>query len=267
LEAEAGRPLFDRLSRQVTLTEAGQGLLPHAKAILSQLTDAQQFLNDYRETPGGVLRVGIIPTIAPYLLRPLLSACQKEHPSLSLSLVEDVTQNLVRATANGEIDLAIISSCRPNPGMVLQTCLEEPLLVALPEAHPLAQQRQVHWPQLRKHRMLLLHDSHCLSGQIRRWCATQKIRIREELTTLQLPSLLAMIAAGHGISLVPAMAVRQETGKGCVFLPFRSSPPTRDVNLLRNAARYQSKAAAAVAELIKELLGRGLGSSLVSGAA
>jgi LysR family hydrogen peroxide-inducible transcriptional activator len=253
LETEVGRPLFDRLSRRVNLTAAGHGFLPHARKILSQLNDAQRFVKDYEDEPRGVVRLGVIPTIAPYVLRPLFEACAGKFPCLSLRIIEDVTDNLIRATANGEVDLAVISTCRPGPGMALEFCLEEPLLAAVPANHLLASKEQVQWHQLRKQPMLMLHESHCLAGQIKRWCAEHKIPIRQDVQTTQLSSLLSMVATGRGISLIPAMAAA-EGSNGCAFLTFGAAAPKRDINLLRNAARYQSKGVSALGQLVREIL-------------
>jgi LysR family transcriptional regulator, hydrogen peroxide-inducible genes activator len=149
LEAEVGQPLFDRLPRGVMLTGAGRKLLPFARRILTELADAQRTVDECRSEPSGTVAVGIIPTIAPYVLRPLLDALAEEYPNVAVNVFEDVTEALVRRLEDGEIDLAIVSTCRNGPGILRETWTREPLRAALPQRHPLAQYSSLSWHQLR----------------------------------------------------------------------------------------------------------------------
>jgi LysR family hydrogen peroxide-inducible transcriptional activator len=254
LEAEVGQRLFDRLKRKATLTEAGAGLLPFARKILNDLNDAQRFVTDVRKEPAGPVRVGAIATIAPYVMRSLVDGCAKKFPKVDLQIVEDVTENLVRASDDGEIDLAVISTCKPTVTMHLEACAMETLLLALPKGHSLAGQKEIAWPKLRKEKILMLHESHCLSHQIRRWCEQRGIRALDTTTVLQLSTMLELVAAGRGVCFVPAMAVRKERAEGCVFTKVRGHPPEREINILRNNSRYQTKGVAAVSGLVRAVL-------------
>jgi LysR family transcriptional regulator, hydrogen peroxide-inducible genes activator len=124
LEAEVGQPLFDRLPRGVMLTEAGRKLLPFARRILTELADAQRTVDECRIEPSGTVVVGIIPTIAPYVLRPLLEALADEYPNVAINVLEDVTEALVRRLEGGEIDLAIVSTCRNGPGILREVLVQ-----------------------------------------------------------------------------------------------------------------------------------------------
>lgn len=247
LEAELGQTLFDRLARKVVLTQAGQSLLPFAHRILNELSAARRQVSDRGERPGGVVKLGMLPTIAPFVLERLLRRCHADHPAVELSVIEDVTDNLIRMVDRGEIDLAIISTCRAGTGVHLERWAEEPLYVALPANHRLATNQGVTWKELRRETVLVLHESHCLSRQIQKWCTANRVR-QDRIGAIQLATLLAMVASGAGISLVPAMAMRKGA-PGCVLIPFKGEQPTRELNLLRNASHHQSKAAAAVAAL------------------
>lgn len=254
LEEEVGQRLFDRLKRKATLTEAGAGLLPFARKILNDLNDAQRFVTDVKKDASGPVRVGAIATIAPYVMRAIVEGCAEKFPKVDLQIVEDVTENLVRASDDGEIDLAIISTCRPTVTMHVEACAMETLLLALPEGHTLAGQQEIAWPKLRKEKILMLHESHCLSHQIRRWCEQRGIRELDTTTVLQLSTMLELVAAGRGVCFVPAMAARKEPPAGCVFARVRGHPPEREINILRNSSRYQTKGVAAVAALAREVL-------------
>jgi len=251
LEAELGQSLFDRLNRKVALTEAGHSLLPFAHRILNELAAAHRRVTDRGERPGGVVKLGILPTIAPYISAPMLKNCRATHPDVELSIIEDVTDNLMRMVDRAAIDMAIISTCRPGAGVHLEQWAEEPLLAVLPKGHKLARNRFVTWKELRKETVLVLHESHCLSRQIQKWCAEHRVR-QSRSGVLQLTTLMAMVTAGSGISLIPKMAVGNRT-RGCVFVKFKGVEPTREINLLRNSSHHQSKAAQAVADLARNL--------------
>lgn len=254
LETEIGQPLFDRLPRGVTLTEAGLRLLPFAERILSELNNAKKALEDFGAEPAGTVTLGIIPTICPYVSQRILAEMAKRHPAVRLRIAEAVTESLIRGLEGGDIDCGIISSCQKNPGLIVQRWAVEPLWVGLPSTAPLAGEKSVTPSQLRAYPILLLDESHCLSRQVRAWCARNRLPIADELPPVQLATLLASVSAGKGAALVPAMAVDSERSRGCVFLPFRKLRPGRELNLVRNAVRYQTKAAAAVGTAARDLV-------------
>jgi LysR family hydrogen peroxide-inducible transcriptional activator len=254
LESELGQPLFDRLARKVILTEAGHGFLPYAQRILNELSSAQRFVSDRGENPRGEVSLGILPTIAPFIVEKLLATCSERFPAVRVNLIEDVTENLVRMIDGGENDLAIISNCRDAKGAHVEKCVEEPLVAVLPANHLLANGSQVTWRELIRDTVLILPESHCLSQQIQRSCLTHRVR-HKRVGALQLSTLLGMVAAGRGISLVPCMAMNNRAAHaGYVFLKFKGVQPRREINLLRNAQHYQSKAAVTVATIAKEVL-------------
>ena len=251
LEAEVGHSLFDRFARRTSLTEAGHKLLPFARRILGSLHDAQRCLDEGHAALAGTVTVGIIPTVAPYIVHGLLQALAAAHPGVAVQVREDTTEPLVRALEHGDLDMTIVSTCRNTPGTQRECWLEEPLLMMLPAAHPAAKKRWACLEALRREPFLSLDEGHCLSQQIERWCRQQKIRRRVALPAVQITTLVAMVAAGQGISLLPAMAIPREQDRGCVFLGLRASAPRREINVLRNPARYQSQAAAAVSALAR----------------
>lgn len=254
LEAEMGQPLFDRLVRNVQPTEAGRRLLTIARKILTDVADARRCVDECRDGMAGVVRLGLIPTIAPYVLLEVLSRCGEAYPRLQIEIAEDVTANLARALEDGEIDLAIVSTCRSDTGIQRELWTREPLLAALPEKHPLAKRKRVTWDNLRDETFLMLHETHCLSQQIERLCRQHRMKSRSTLPTMQLSTIMAMIAAGQGVSLIPLMAVAHERNRGCVFLPLREPEPRREINVLRSASHYHSKVVSAFAEIARQTI-------------
>ncbi|MHC1768063.1 MAG: LysR family transcriptional regulator [Verrucomicrobiia bacterium] len=258
LETILGQRLFDRLTRRVVLTEAGHGLLPFAHRILNELHAAQRFAEDRGQAPAGVVRVGVLPTIGPFVVREFVRRTAEQLPRVELNVFEDVTAQLVQLAGDGEVDFAIVSTCRRIAGTHMERWAEEELLAALPAGHALSERKTLSWPDLRNQVVLLLHESHCLSGQIQKWCAQHRIRSKR-VGVLQLGTLLEMIAAGAGITLVPRMVVPSSVD-GVLFRSFRGIVPVREINLLRHSSRYQSKAALAVA-----LIGRAIVCAAVQG--
>ncbi len=256
LEGEMNQQLFDRLARGITPTAAGASLLPLARKILNDLVDARRCVEEGVGTIAGTVRAGIIPTIAPYVIGPLLSDFRREYPQVAVHVVEDVTENLIRLLEVGELDVAVVSTCRSGAGLQRELWAREPLLLALPREHRLARRRRLTWRDLSEETFLTLQESHCLSRQISQWCRRHSIRPQKPLPLVQLSTVLAMVASHQGISLVPALAKGQEDRRQCAFLALRGSAPSREINAVRNAARYRSKACAAFMELGQKVVRR-----------
>ena len=256
LEGEMNQQLFDRLARGVTPTAAGASLLPLARKILNDVGDARRCVEERVGAIAGIVRAGIIPTIAPYIIGPLLSDFRRQYPQAAVHVVEDVTENLVRLLEVGELDVAVVSTCRSAPGLQRELWTREPLLVAVPKEHRLARRRRVTWRDLSAETFLTLQESHCLSRQISQWCRQHAIRPQRPLPLVQLSTILAMVASHQGISLVPALAKSQETWPRCTFLALQGSAPSREINAVRNAARYRSKSCAAFMDLGQKVVRR-----------
>jgi DNA-binding transcriptional LysR family regulator len=245
LEAEVGQRLFDRLSRSVVLTEAGRCLLEYAQQILASVGDARRCVDELKGKIAGDLAVGAIPTIAPYILPELVVTFQNHYPDVRLEIVEDVTERITRRIEAGELDVAVLSTCQQSPSLRRERLGNEPLLLLVPEAHPLAKQTLVTLDELKSQRFLLLHEMHCLSQQVHQLLESQRLHPEIALAGSQLTTIANMVAAGIGVSIVPQMMVKHHATPGCVSLPFAPPVPEREINILYNPLRFQSKAAAA----------------------
>ena len=245
LEAEIGQPLFDRLPRSVVLTEAGRCLLDYARQILASIGDAQRCVDELKGKIAGDVAVGAIPTIAPYVLPELVVTFQKHYPDVTLHIVEDVTAGITRRIEAGELDVALASTCRPSPTLRRESIGNEPLLLLVPERHALAKKTLAEFDDLKSQRFLLLHEMHCLSQQVHHLLESRRLLPEVALAGSQLSTIANMVAAGIGLSIVPQMMVKHHATPGCVSLPFAPPVPERELNLLYNPLRFQSKAAAA----------------------
>jgi LysR family hydrogen peroxide-inducible transcriptional activator len=245
LEAEMGEKLFDRLPKSVVLTEAGTCLLDFARKILIDIADARRCVDNLKHDVTGRLVVGAIPTIAPYVLPAMIANYQHRHPKVAVEIFEDTTENLTLRLEDGTLDAVIMSDCDESPVLERHFLGKEPLLLLLPANHPLAKKKKIKWSDLKSQKFLLLHEMHCLSTQVHELLATHQLRPQPVVRGAQLATIAQMVAADMGVTLVPKMMIQSDLAKGCVALPFAPPVPVRELNLLRNPLRVESKAAAA----------------------
>src|SRR5215212_8776006 len=245
LEAEIEQRLFDRLSRNVVVTEAGKCLLEYARKILLEIADTRRCLDELQRDISGRLTIGAILTMAPYVLPKLIGKFQARYPKVVLEILEDTTEHLAARLEEGTLDIAIMSTCQQSPVLKPRLLGKEALLVLLPKQHELAKKKKISWSDLKSEKFLLLHEVHCLSAQVCRLLASNNLRPELALRGAQLTTIAQMVATGIGISVVPQMMVDRELPSGCVALPFTPPAPAREINLLRNPLRLETRAAEA----------------------
>ena len=248
LEEELNQQLFDRLPRSVVLTEAGRCLLPYARVILTAIADARRAVTALEAEVAGRLSVGAIPSIALYILPRLIGQFQQAYPKVTFELFEDTTEKLAQRLENGTLDLVIASGSDEMPNLKRHSLGSEALLLLVPENHRLVRRKSVKWIELAEEKFLLLHDEHSLSITVRQLLAANHLRPELVLRGAQLVTIARMVAAGLGVTVIPQMMASTEFVKGCVAVPFARPPPTRQLTLLRNPLRAESKAAAAFRE-------------------
>ncbi len=248
LEAELNQQLFDRLPRSVVLTEAGRHLLHYARQILSGIADARQAMAELEEEIAGKLAVGAIPSIAVYVLPRLIQRFQQRHPKVTFELFEDTTDKLAQRLEDGTLDVALATAGYEAPALAHYSLCKEPLLMLLPEKHRLARRKTIKWSELASEKFLLLHEVHSLSIQVRRLLEENDLKPELVLQGAQLVTIARMVAAGLGVTVIPEMMTETEFIKGCVAVPFARPAPMRELTLLRNPLRFESRAAAAFRE-------------------
>jgi LysR family transcriptional regulator, hydrogen peroxide-inducible genes activator len=245
LEAELNQQLFDRLPRSVVLTEAGRRLLEYARQILTGIADARQSVAALEHEVAGRLSVGAIPSIAVYVLPRLIGRFQSAYPRVTFELFEDTTDKLAQRLEDGTLDVVLASSGDHTPTLMHHSLGKEPLLMLLPTRHRLARRKTIKWSDLGSEKFLLLHETHSLSIQVRQLLAANHLNPEIVLQGAQLVTIARMVAAGLGVTVIPQMMAETEFIKGCVAVPFARPVPTRELILLRNPLRSESKAAAA----------------------
>lgn len=239
LEEELGQPVFDRQTRQVVLTEAGKLLADRARQIIALADDTRAQITDDGQT--GQVRVASIPTIAPYFLPGLLREFRRACPRATVLVREDTTDKLLHMLTEGEIDLAIMA--RPIDMKYLQVTdlFEEELLVVLPAGHPLADKKTIRPEEINGLPFVLLGEAHCLTDNIVSFCRQKSFHPVSVERTSQMVTIQELVALGHGISMVPAMARALDNSPRRVYRSLTGPKPARKIVAVTNPYRFQSR--------------------------
>jgi LysR family hydrogen peroxide-inducible transcriptional activator len=227
LEEDLGAKLFDRLGRSVRLTEAGRAFLPHARSILSQMETARSSVANKCADVRGSVAVGVIPTIAPYLMPRYTTAFAKKYREAKLRIVEETTPILVESLRDLSIDMAILALPLRHKDLELFPLRTEPLFAVLPKYHPLAANQSLALKDLRGESFVMLRDGHCFRDLSIAACSHARVTPRIAFESGQFSSLFGMVAAGVGISLVPEMAI--DRNAGCRYVRLSDARATRTV--------------------------------------
>jgi LysR family hydrogen peroxide-inducible transcriptional activator len=240
LEAELGARLFDRLPRSAKLTVFGKAFLPRAERILRDLEAARTELRDMSRNEKGEVVVGIIPTIAAYLLPRLLNDFTLRHPLITIKIIEDITPALLQRLHQGTIDVAVVALPIPGNELASRELFEEKFYAVLPEKHRLASHAFISLAELNSEPFLLLKEGHCFRDSVIAACHKLKMSPSIVFESGQFATILAMVSAGMGVSAVPAMAVQPHPG--CQFIPISGKHSTRVVGIVTSRHHYQSRA-------------------------
>ncbi|NNJ24275.1 LysR family transcriptional regulator [Alienimonas chondri] len=250
LERELGRPLFERDGRCVRLTDAGRTFRSQAAKIVGLADDARAALIDDGRT--GAVRVAVIPTLAPQLLPPLLRAFVAIRPEAEVRVCEDVTAECVRRVRAGESDLALMTLPVPDPSLRVERLYEEELVAALPADHRLADAANapsLTVNDLQSEPFVLLGEAHCLSDEVLSFCRRSAVQPVVLERTSQLATVKELVAAGHGVSLVPAEATDDDPR--IAYRRLAGDRPTRTVAATWDADRYVSRLTAAFLDVLR----------------
>lgn len=234
LEEYLGVQLIERRPRRVTLTEAGEEIVQRARTMLDSSDAIVNMAHSRRDPLAGQLRLALLPTIGPYLLPLVALKIRKALPKLELMLYEYTTAAMLERLRNGEIDVGILALPVQDEALVSRELYEEPFVVALPNAHRLASQTSLRSEQLRGETLLLLEDGHCLRDQALAVCGHSGAQEKQDFRATSIETLRQMVAAGVGVTLLPALASRGAYGsaKGLVTRPFARPVPTRTIGAI-----------------------------------
>jgi LysR family hydrogen peroxide-inducible transcriptional activator len=277
LEEELQVKLFERSANEVAVTPLGEDIIRQAQSVLEQAANIKEIAKRGKDPLAGPLRLGVIYTIAPYLLPELVRHSIDMSPQMPLMLQENFTVKLLEMLRTGEIDCAIMAEPFPDTGLAIAPLYDEPFMAALPSSHPLAGRDSISATELKAETMLLLGNGHCFRDHVLEVCpefarfSNDTEGIRKSFEGSSLETIKHMVAAGMGVTLVPRLSVPKDALVATAkrkksldtyvrYLPIiegKDAPPTRRVVLAwrRSFTRYEAIAALRNAIVASELPG------------
>jgi LysR family hydrogen peroxide-inducible transcriptional activator len=231
MEQALGGLLLERNARQVALTRFGEEITERVRDILRSVDELGDFARASRDRLAGRLRIGMIPTIAPYLLPKIIGNLTRLHPELDIQVRETLTPKLIQELSEGRLDTAILALPVSEPSLTEAPLFSENFLLVRPrkdEGTPVPSSES-----LREMRLLLLEEGHCFRDQALSFCKSQSSPPREMLDANSLSTLVQMVSAGIGVTLIPEMAVAVETRSAAVSVSrFKNPQPSRTIGMV-----------------------------------
>jgi len=258
LETQLGVQLFERGRHGALVTPEGEAILEHAQRVLDQADGLVERARSVSQPFNGDLRLGVIPTVAPYVLPRMMSAIAEVYPDLRIILREDQTDRIVAACEAGELDLCLLALDVELGRLQELELFEDPFLLAAPEGHEALKRKFAREADLADAVLLLLDEGHCLRDHALAVCRLAAPGARDSYRAASLSTLLRMVGAGMGITLLPAMAEEREApaGSGIGLRPFRKEAghalPHRRIGLAWRPTSARAPEFAALGDLIRD---------------
>jgi LysR family hydrogen peroxide-inducible transcriptional activator len=251
LEESLGTVLFERGARQVLLTSFGEEFALRVRDILRSVDELGELTRASRDRLVGRLRIGVIPTIAPYLLPTFIGDLTQNHGGIEIHVRETLTRTLIQELSEGRLDTAIVALPVSEPSLTEVALFTESLVLVRPDeqaALPVPDREM-----LRHMRLLLLEEGHCFRDQALSFCNFQSALPREGLDGSSLSTLVQMVGAGIGVTLIPEMAVTVETRSAPVSVARLESPqPTRTVGMIWRKTSPLAKQLLQISEVVRQ---------------
>ena len=256
LEDYLGVLLVERTKRKVMLTPVGKEVVRRARLILQEVEQIEEISVSFKDPMQGKLRMGLIPTLGPYLLPFMIPAMVQEYPRLQLFLYEEQTHILLKKLSDAELDVIILALPISSSGLSEIELFDEPFLLALPKGHELSIQDSVSLSDLSEERILLLEDGHCLRDQALEVCMMAGATENPEFQGTSLETLRHMVSAGMGVTLMPYYSVFPNSGSNppMTYLQFDAPVPSRKIGLLFRESSQRREGFLSIANTIRSSL-------------
>lgn len=254
LEEQLGLMLVDRSRRQIRFTAAGEALVGRAQRIVRDVQELVDEARRWQDPLAGELRLGLIPTIAPYLLPTMLAAQERELPLLTLILREAQTDQLVAALEAGELDALVVADLPRLAGYAKAPLYDEPMLLATCATHALVGDQPLDQHALEGRSLLMLEDGHCLRDQALGYCAGAGGGEDTSFRATSLETLRQLVASGRGITLLPALAARAEVSQAVSYRRFAQPQPSRQIVMLWRRGAGLDRTCRPLAEIISNVV-------------
>ena len=248
LEDELGVQLVERSSRKIMLTPVGEEIAERARLVLSDIDQIRAVARRAGDPADGTLRLGLFPTLAPYLLPHVIPTIRKQYPNLRLQLAEEKTEDILKMLQQGELDAALLALPINVDGLDLEILFDEPFVLAVPGDHPLAEKSRINLKDLNGSELLLLEEGHCLREHALEVCALADAHERPDFHATSMETLRQMVAANVGITLMPLLSVKPPIAqtRNLITIRFASPTPSRTIAMVwRNSS--------ALADFLREL--------------
>lgn len=254
LEEELGVQLFERSKTEVTITPVGVQIVEQAQRALEEVGKIKTLARQGKDQLLGPLRVGIIYTIAPYLLPDLIPVLHKRAPQMPIEVEENLTENLDALLRNGRLDVAIIALPFEVPGVTTLPLYDEPFSVVVPKTHAWARRSAIRTDELSTEKVLLLSSGHCFSNQVVEACPELQRRGGEMLQGNSLETIRNMVASGLGLTVLPCSAISTRYKSPLLkVVPFKAPVPSRRVAIAWRKGFARPQAVEVLAEAIRAI--------------
>ena len=250
LEDDLGERLFDRMKRVAKLTPPGEVFLRRAVRILHEVDAAKREAAEAKDLLRGTITIGVLPTIAPYLLPDVMAEFTEKYSGVEIVVQEDTTARLLKHMLAYEIDFVVVSQPLNNKRLAVRNLFAEELLLAIPPGHPLTRKRNVNVSDLVGEPLIVMKEGHCLGDQVLRFCERRDWRPQISFRSAQLETVQALVRAGLGISLIPAMAIQGNIGDTLEYRSLKSPRPERNIVAVWPNQRPPGRAANELLKLI-----------------
>jgi len=234
LEEELGVSLVERAPRRVMLTPIGRDIAERARRVIAEVDQMAEVARRSQDPEAGTVRLGLFPTLAPYLLPHVLPAVRERFPRLELLLVEEKTDQILARLRDGRLDAGVLALPLHDEQLHVEPLFDEPFLLAVPRGHAMAGQDSLDLRQLDDQHLLLLEEGHCLRDQALDVCRLSGADERDGFRATSLETLRQMVASGVGITLLPVLAVQPPVpvSPDIALLPFKGQPPHRRIAMV-----------------------------------
>lgn len=255
LEEELGVAMVERAPRRVMLTPAGRDAAERARRIVADVDEMREAARRSRNPEAGTVRLGIFPTLGPYLLPHVVPRVRERFPDLELLLVEEKTETILRQLREGRLDAGVLALPLHDDQLHLEFLFEEPFVLAMPHRHPLGAGQSLTMADLADQSLLLLEDGHCLREQALDVCQLAGASEKSGFRATSLETLRQMVAANVGITLLPVLAVKPPVApsREVKLMPFRAPAPSRRIALVWRRSSAMSEFLTRFAEVFREL--------------
>jgi LysR family transcriptional regulator, hydrogen peroxide-inducible genes activator len=257
LEGELGVTLLERTNKRVDITPVGSQILTHAQRALAEAGQMEAVARAARDPLVGPLKLGVIPTLAPYLMPILLKPLRQAYPGLTIELWEDQTRALIEGLRSHRLDAVLLATPADAPEITEIAIFDEPLLAALPRHHRLAGDESVSEKALAGE-LLVLADGHCLADQALAACGEKhgppRNRLQGSMQAASLETLVNLVAAGYGATLIPALAADSLSVRGITLRPL-TGKSSRTIRLASRPGFPRPQALRAIEKTIRRAIG------------